>query len=152
MRYNYTEDKDEEFESEAHALLWSCGMKATKPRLEIIESLFKEKKPLSIADIYAGIKSKVDLATMYRVLEQLCKVGKVTKIQNPKNNSFMYEIRYGRSHHHHITCTTCGEMEDVIGCDADDLNTSARAHLKKFKSIQSHSLEFFGLCRKCENK
>jgi Fur family ferric uptake transcriptional regulator len=125
-------------------------MKATKPRIELVEFLFIEKRPVPISDIYKNIGEKSGMTTVYRTLERLVKSGIVQKIQNSKDDCAFYEIRYGRPHHHHIICTSCGDMEDVLGCDPIELNISAHAHLKKFKSIQSHSLEFFGLCRKCE--
>ena len=145
-------EKKEKFPviSEAHSLLWSCRMKATKPRLELIEFLFAEKGPASIADIYEKIKGKTCITTMYRTLERLVKAGFVQKVQISMDDRALYEIRYGRPHHHHAVCTSCGYTEDVSGCDQRELDMGARAHLKKFRSIRSHSLEFFGLCRKCE--
>ena len=41
-------EKNEKFpiKSEAHSLLWSCRMKATKPRIELVEFLFIEERIL----------------------------------------------------------------------------------------------------------
>jgi len=138
--------------SEAHSLLWSCRMKTTKPRLDLVNFLFAEKRPLSAADIRKKIDGKIDLATTYRTLERLAKAGLVQKIKSPNLDKAEYEIKSGRSHHHHAICASCGETEDIFGCDGVELDVSARAQLKKFKSIQGHSLEFFGLCRRCEIK
>ncbi|MDR3558139.1 MAG: Fur family transcriptional regulator [Candidatus Pacebacteria bacterium] len=138
--------------SEAHGLLWTHKLRATKPRLELFDLLSKEKEPLSVLDIYKKIGARVDRATIFRTLEQFCKAGISVKIISPFDDHSLYEMKSGRSHHHHVICVSCGDLEDVGGCDAQDLNISARAHLKKFRSIQSHSLEFFGLCRKCEDK
>ncbi len=143
--------EDLSVKSEAHSLLWRCELKATKPRLELVESLFKEKKPLSSADIHKKIKGKSDRATTYRTLEQLYKAGGVTKMLDARDGRTLYEIRYGRPHHHHAVCVSCGLIEDVLNCDAKDFDVSACEHLKNFKSIQSHSLEFFGLCGKCDS-
>lgn len=147
-------EKKEKFpvKSEAHSFLWMHRLKATKPRLDMIELLSNEKEPLSAAELYKKLGAKGTRATTFRMLEQLYGAGLVSKVQNPREDYARYEIGYGRKHHHHAICISCGDMEDVSGCDAKDLDASARAHLKKFKSIQSHSLEFFGLCRKCEAK
>jgi Fur family ferric uptake transcriptional regulator len=138
--------------SEAHSFLWMHNLKATKSRLNLFELLSNEKEPLSANEIHIRLGSKGALATTYRTLDHLCSTGLVSKVQHQNKTHALYEIRFGREHHHHAICLSCGDMEDVSGCDAQYLNASARAHLKKFKSIQSHSLEFFGLCRKCEDK
>lgn len=138
------------------AMLWMKRLKATPGRLAIIEILNKEKEPLSVDELKKKLSGRdliIDLnsVTVYRALDVLVKVGLVNKTNAGKAHA-TYEMAFGKPHHHHITCTSCGDMEDVHGCDSKDLNISARAHLKKFKSVQSHSLEFFGLCRKCEEK
>ena len=155
MRHGHPSHHEEEeftIPSETHGFLWMHKLKATKPRLELFELLSKEKEPLSAANIYKKIGAKGTRATIFRTLEQFCKTGLAVKIQNPLEDHSLYEINCGRPHHHHATCTLCGDTEDVSGCDPKDLDASACAHLKKFKSIQSHSLEFFGLCRTCEGK
>ncbi|MDE2188477.1 MAG: transcriptional repressor [Patescibacteria group bacterium] len=138
--------------SEAHGFLCMHKLRATKPRLMVVELLSREKIPLSVEQIFKKLNSKGALATTYRTLEHLSRAGLVSKIQNINKAHALYEIDFGRKHHHHATCTACGFIEDVSNCDSHKLDTDARIHLKKFSLIQNHSLEFFGLCRKCEAK
>jgi Fur family ferric uptake transcriptional regulator len=150
-------DQDlEDGKDELRVMLWMKRLKATPGRIVLLEALEKEKSPVSVLEIekkLSASKSAVSLgsAAIYRALETLVKARLVSKINTGKVHS-SYEMIFGRKHHHHAVCTSCGLMEDVSVCDADDLNTMARVHLKNFKSIQSHSLEFFGLCKKCEEK
>jgi Fur family ferric uptake transcriptional regulator len=59
---------------------------------------------------------------------------------------YRYELK--KNHHHHLICTNCGKIEEVEGDFLkkmeDDIFKS-----KKFK-VESHSLEFFGLCEDCQ--
>jgi len=150
-------DQDlEDGKDELRAMLWLRNLKTTSGRLAILEVLRKEKEPLSVAEIESALlKSNPDAtpgyATIYRTLEVLAKATLVNRINTGDAHS-SYELNFGRKHHHHAVCTSCGLIEDIANCDSEELNISARAHLKNFKSIQSHSLEFFGLCRKCEEK
>ena len=138
--------------SQAHGSLWTHKLKATKPRLELFDLLSKEKEPLSVAEIYKNIGARVNRATIFRTLEQFCKAGIAAKITSPFDDHSLYEMKSDRPHHHHATCISCGTMEDIANCDHYEFDAMACMHLKKFKSIQSHSLEFFGLCKKCEAK
>ena len=149
-------DKDiEDGKDLFRATLWTKHLKATPGRLAILEILDGEKDPLSVEELNKKLSSHdlivaLNSVTIYRALNALVKVGLVNKTNAGKAHA-SYEMAFGKPHHHHITCISCGDMEDVHGCDSKYLIISAREHLKKFKSIQSHSLEFLGLCRKCED-
>jgi Fe2+ or Zn2+ uptake regulation protein len=46
-------------------------------------------------------------------------------------------------------CEQCGMIEDIDMCHEDELQQQALKKTTKFKTISSHSLEFFGLCTAC---
>ena len=138
--------------SVTHGLLWTHKLKATKPRLQIFELLSKENVPISIADISKRFDANMAKSTIFRILETFREAGFVTKVKSPFNDRSLYEFSSNRSHHHHATCISCGTIEDIVDCEQYKVNAAACLQLKKFKSIQSHSLEFFGLCKKCEDK
>jgi len=135
---------------EFRAMLWSKRFKATSGRMALLEALDKEKEPLSVVELEKKLPS-MDSPTIYRTLQALVKARLVSRINTGKAHA-SYEVALGRIHHHHAICTLCGLVEDVMNCDSQELNASVRVHLKKFKLIKNHSLEFFGLCRKCEDK
>jgi Fe2+ or Zn2+ uptake regulation protein len=51
-------------------------------------------------------------------------------------------------HHHHIVCTSCGTIEDFELCDLEK-TTNHILSKSSFSSITSHTLELFGVCKKC---
>jgi Fe2+ or Zn2+ uptake regulation protein len=49
-------------------------------------------------------------------------------------------------------CVQCGMIEDVDACSIEGIEKRIMQHSRSFNSIQSHTLEFFGLCRACERR
>ena len=132
-------------------LIWGHKIKATPARIDVLRALSTEANPVSAAVLHQKSGNAYDQTTIYRALEVLAKAGIVDKISLTGDRA-LYEISYGRAHHHHAVCTYCGDIEDVKGCEERNLNDSARAGLKRFKRLESHSLEFFGVCRKCDKR
>ena len=131
-------------------LIWSVGLKATSARMAVAGALLEEHAPVSVAELQKRLKS-VSAASIYRTLETFVEKGVVSRINTGRAHA-SYELISGRKHHHHVICTTCGDMEDVeAGKDCVTRKTEHRilADSRKFASVSSHSLEFFGLCDKC---
>ena len=135
----------------AQDLLWSVAVRATLPRIAIVEALMEEKTPVSInvlCSILQKRASKISQASVYRTLEMLVDAGAVNLVSVGKTYP-SYEISYGKKHHHHIICSECGDIEDIETCPARSMSDYLAQSSKKFTSIHSHSLEFFGHCKKC---
>jgi Fe2+ or Zn2+ uptake regulation protein len=58
-----------------------------------------------------------------------------------------YEIIDKNNHHHHLVCNNCKTIEDVVLKENQLLE--AITTKSKFK-IDSHNLEFYGLCQNCQ--
>lgn len=157
---------DEDSVTDPHQyLLWSIGIKATQPRIEIVRTLSEQKHPISCADLYLLIQKNlpknhqkdgqsINISSVYRTLESLVKSGVATKINMGKVHA-SYELVSGKIHHHHLICTECGDIEDVQSkekCFATKLSENIINNSNKFSIVRSHSLEFFGLCKECFNK
>lgn len=121
------------------------GYRLTESRKQILEALTFH--PQSVTDIVNSLNKKqanVDMSTIYRTLEILIELGVVgtTKF----DNKAMFEL-LSDNHHHHLICNDCGSIED-IPLDEDMLMNQV-SDQTKFQ-VQSHSLEFFGLCANCQ--
>ena len=53
------------------------------------------------------------------------------------------------SHHHHLVCVSCGAISEVDDCGIDAV--TAEAARRSGFEIQSHRLELFGRCPRCQN-
>jgi Fur family ferric uptake transcriptional regulator len=132
------------------SLLRQAGMKATPSRVTIIEALTTSKKPLSINGIKIMLgKSSIDQATIYRTVETLTSKG-LARLVNFQHDHQHYEL-VDDNHHHHLICENCGKVVDVSKCDTSKLEKEVQK-ISGFAQINSHALEFFGLCKTCARK
>lgn len=128
-------------------LLQKAGLKVTPERLAILNVLSKANKPLSVKDLKEKLRdTEVDQATIYRNMESLTK-SKVIRLVNFQHDHNHYEI-ISDKHHHHLICEKCGKVVDVSKCDTSKIEQQVKK-LGNFATINSHALEFFGLCKSC---
>ncbi len=129
--------------------LKSSGHKMTPVRKSLIEVLLGSDTPLSIEEISNLLKSKKltpNKTTLYREVEFLKEEELLQEIDFGDGKK-RYEI--SSSHHHHIVCINCKTVVDVPM--EEDLDSKEKQILLKFKfKPVGHSLEFFGLCTKCQ--
>ncbi len=132
-------------------LLRSLGQKATPGRVALLEVLEKSPKPLSISGISKALKNTLDQTTLYRALETLTEKGAVRRVDF-QHDHVHYELVAGKKHHHHLICQSCGAVEDIERCITEELTEELLKKSKLFASIETHSLEFYGLCNRCIKK
>lgn len=129
-------------------LLKEVGLRATRPRLRLLELLKASAYPLSVADMAHMIgKPQIDQVTIYRTLETFVQAGLVQHLELHQGRSF-FELAT-RDHHHHLVCRSCGRVEDVEGCDMNVVEKKLAKRSKNFHIVTSHALEFFGECNAC---
>jgi Fe2+ or Zn2+ uptake regulation protein len=96
--------------------------------------------------IHAEVRRRlphVSLATVYRNLRLLARLGLVTEIhQRP---SVRFDARTGR--HHHFTCTTCQRIFDLD--EPVDPRVEARLAARTGLAVSHHRIEFYGRCAGC---
>ena len=123
------------------------GLKITKARLVILEAFSDRCHPLSAEGVFKKIKMRgIDFATVYRTLSSFEKAGILRKVDLHKDAQF-YEIN--KHHHHHAVCNKCGLVEEIDVCNLEKDIAKISSKLSDFRIINTHSLEFFGLCNKC---
>jgi len=133
---------------DASATLADVGLKVTPTRIAILSVFSADCKPINAEYIFNILRNKkVNLVTIYRTLNIFAKKG-IVRIVNVHTESAHYEL--AGHHHHHLVCKDCGTIEEISIC-SQLLDTEALAHSKEFKSIQSHSVEFLGVCKKCKS-
>jgi len=131
------------------SMLRSRQLKATPSRIMVIEQLLSLKDPITSSVLEDKLVGKLDRATIYRTLNSFFDAGLIDKIDFKKGQTH-YEVISGKKHHHYAVCRKCSDIETVNECFGRELHDMARNGLKKFKGVDSHSLAFFGICRKCE--
>lgn len=130
-------------------LLVEHGYRLTPGRIALLVFLRKTSKPITASDIQKKIDHKMDKVTLYRALEDFVSSKIIEKV-NLQDNVSYYEFHHSNHHHHHIVCEKCGTIEDIEICNESSLQKEALKHSMVFKNINSHSLEFFGICKNCK--
>lgn len=126
------------------------NFRMTPARSALFEIFSGTTVPLTVAKITSALSDRninVNKTTVYRELNFFLKQGKITEVIINSGKKF-YESTESE-HHHHLICSQCGDIRDVIL--ENDLKEE-EIKIKKgngFK-IQKHSLEFFGLCVNCQ--
>ncbi len=126
------------------------GFRMTAGRQAIVRILADAKQPQSIQEIHEAIirqKQTINLTTVYRELDNLVQQGICRSMQFGDRHA-RFEVSPS-DHRHHLVCTECRTIEDVVmDHDLDHVEKTLKKRTK-FK-VLNHNLEFYGLCEKCQ--
>ena len=134
--------------------LKSTGLKATLPRLKVLEIFQKGgQRHMSAEDVFRSLlleRSDVGLATVYRVLTQFEQAGILTR-SNFEGGKAVFELNEGQ-HHDHLVCLDCGKVEEFFDAQIEE-RQHAVAKAKGFM-IAEHALSLYAHCTKdnCPNR
>lgn len=128
--------------------LKSSGLKATLPRLKILE-IFQnsEVRHLTAEDVYKVLLAEnmdVGLATVYRVLTQFEQAGLLHR-NHFESGKAIFELNEG-SHHDHLVCLDCGRVEEFF--DEEIEKRQQKIALERGFSISDHALALYVNCKK----
>lgn len=134
--------------------LKSIGLKATGPRLKILE-LFQTTnlRHMTAEDVYRQLMNEgidIGLATVYRVLTQFEQAGLLER-HYFESGKAVFEINKGQ-HHDHLVCMQCGKVEEFYDPEIERLQNLA-AEQRGFR-VKEHALYLYADCLKddCPNK
>ncbi|MEA2631496.1 MAG: Fur family transcriptional regulator, ferric uptake regulator, partial [Chloroflexota bacterium] len=88
---------------------------------------------------------RVGRATVFRALELFEELGLVERLDLP-NGDHAYVV-CEPAHHHHIVCQGCGRATEVEDNGMEAVAREIEAHTGYL--VDSHRVEFFGLCPEC---
>ena len=126
--------------------LKSTGLKATLPRLKILEIFQKgQQRHMTAEDVFRVLlheHSDVALATVYRVLAQF-EQAEILVRSHFESDKAVYELNEGQ-HHDHLVCLDCGRVEEFFDAEIEQRqHTVAKA--KGFQ-IADHALSLYANC------
>ena len=125
-----------------------AAFRVTGQRRSIVETFARLRRYVTAKELHAYLrktKVRVGLATVYRTLEVLQRIGAATA--TPQAHGESAYLFCAVAHHHHAVCVRCGTVEDVP-CRSVASFARALAGSLRFRLTQ-HRLEFFGLCARC---
>ncbi len=132
--------------------LISKGLKLTKPRKIILDTVFATHKHFNVDELYDLIRKKhkdVSRATIYRTIPLLVDSGLIKQSLRCLAKDH-YEHTYGHDRHLHLICEKCGKIIEVESREAENiLNELAKKHNFHIKEFNVGAR---GICKKCRNK
>lgn len=136
-------------------------MRVSKNKDKIIDILKGANKSVNVQYIYDMLnkendfekndiskKNKVNLSTVYRCINSLCKENIISKeIRNDKN---AYYTLNNNSHIHELTCDICKKTILLDECPITTISKQIKD--KTGFNITNHSVCLNGICKKCSKK
>jgi Fur family ferric uptake transcriptional regulator len=127
--------------------LKSMGLKATFPRLKILELFQKaDRRHMSAEDVYRGLLADgmdIGLATVYRVLTQFAQAGLLER-HHFESGKAVFELS-ASTHHDHIVCLQCGRVEEFY--DPEIERRQSEAARKRGFALREHALYLYCDCQ-----
>ena len=126
--------------------LKSSGLKATVPRLKILEVFQRgAQRHMTAEDVFRHLLHEgadIGLATVYRVLMQFEQAG-ILHRNHFESGKAVYELNEGQ-HHDHMVCLDCGRVEEFYDPEIE-ARQQAVAQAKGFE-IADHALSLYAHC------
>lgn len=130
--------------------LKSSGLKATLPRLRILEIFQKSAvRHMTAEDVFKallGEGSDIGLATVYRVLMQFEQAGLLSR-NHFEAGKAVFELNEGQ-HHDHLVCVHCGRVEEFY--DAEIERRQQQIAEERGYKLQDHALSLYVVCNRPE--
>ncbi len=130
-------------------LLRESGLRATPPRVAVIEAL-QDQPHLNTDSIISVIRVRlgaVSIQAVYSTLALLTARGLVRRIE-PAGSSAVYELRVG-DNHHHVVCRLCQMIQDVdcaVGAKPCLYPSDTHGFL-----LDEAEVTYWGLCPTCQS-
>ena len=129
-------------------------MSASKPEItkrqeQLLDELMKCTDELTGQELHRKLhngEKAMGLTTVYRNLQTLVKQGLIRSRHLPNG-----EVLYAPVERdiHHLTCVSCGDTTRIQGCPVKAIDISKK--VSNDFELLFHTLEYFGLCKKCTN-
>ena len=136
----------------ASELMKQSGQRYTTKRKEIVGAIAEFSQPVGIADLLNSVDD-LPQSSLYRNLVVLEESGVVSKVVTTGDQARYELAEHLTGHHHHLLCSSCGAVRDVVVPDAleRDLD-SALTKLAKREgfALDHHRLDLIGRCASCQ--
>jgi Fur family ferric uptake transcriptional regulator len=126
------------------SLLKEQGYSVTRARLVTFEALLGQE-PLSMHQLIMRVAG-VDRASIYRTVDLLERLGIVQRL----NTGWKYKLELTdklADHHHHLTCTQCGQTIAMSEQELEHFIESIAC--RHGFAPTAHQVEIQGLCAQC---
>jgi Fe2+ or Zn2+ uptake regulation protein len=129
------------------ARLSAAGERVTQQRLLVAAALAGAGRQLTATELYERLHRNEPLlgrATVFRTLERLVEAGVARRLDLGGTSAY---VACQPEHHHHLSCTSCGRVEEIPEAWVSPIAQRAAAELDF--EIDDARLDFYGRCGRC---
>ena len=139
-----------EWSTHTRRALTEAGHRTSAPRDDVIEAIDRLSCSITaraIADDLRERGSSVGLASIYRALELLDRLGLVQRFDVGDGGARYEPAHASGEHHHHMVCDSCGKVEpfEDDALEVAITNLSGRTDF----AVAAHDVTLHGECRDC---
>lgn len=141
----------EDIISQLKEIIKQKGLKYTKQREIIFETILDSDEHLNAEEVYNNIRVKypdvnIGIATVYRALVFLEEADLISSVSLNKDGK-KFETNF-KNHHDHLICVRCGKIVEFHDDEIEQRQEIA-AVTKGFKLV-SHTMNLYGVCSDCQ--
>lgn len=143
-------DREQSWADHAHQVLTETKRHTGAARRALLELLDTQPCALSAVEIEDALRSgerPVGRASIYRILDELERLGLVQKVQVGQAMARYEPIRGDHEHHHHLVCDSCGMVMPFTDPDLERAieKLSRRVPI----NVAEHEIVLHGACEDC---
>ncbi|HEX9609385.1 MAG TPA: Fur family transcriptional regulator [Candidatus Limnocylindria bacterium] len=130
------------------ARLTAAGERVTQQRLVVAETLARAGRQLTAGELYERVRDaqpSLGRATVFRTVERLVEAGVARRLELDRH-VYAY-VACQPEHHHHLSCTSCGRVEEIPELWVQSIARRATEDLGF--EIDDARLDFYGRCSAC---
>lgn len=130
--------------------LSDAGYRRGGARRAIVELLDEQTCALAAGEIEHQLRARnreVSRASVYRVMDELERVGLLQRVEIGQGIVRYEPIRHGPGHHHHLVCDQCGRLQPFTdeGLERAISRLAERLPLR----VSEHEIVIHGACETC---
>lgn len=121
---------------------------ARRAMLELLDEQACARSAVEIEEALRTGRRAVSRASIYRILEELERLGVIQRVEIGQAMVRYEPVRAGRGHHHHLVCDHCGTLRPFTD---DELElTIKRLSQRVPLTVSDHEVVLHGACADCE--
>ena len=129
------------------------GLKYTKQREIILETILESKEHLSAEELYNLIQTNypeenIGIATVYRAVSFLEDSNLISSISLDKDTK-KFETNF-KEHHDHLICVKCGKIVEFANPKIEQ--EQEKVAKKEGFDLLEHDMYLYGICKDCQQK
>jgi Fur family transcriptional regulator, ferric uptake regulator len=136
---------------DAPARLAAAGERVTRQRVLVADHLAAAGRQLTADELFRAIRRvepTIGRATVFRTVERLVDAGVARRLELD-GHVYAY-VACRPAHHHHLSCTRCGRVEDIDEAYVRPIADRLAKHLGF--EIDDARLDFYGRCARCRSE